>query len=143
MQNTVAVTNGQEHTYGAGPTLPGRAPCGERGWQDGRRRRELDATQLSSLSSTYILGSNSKPASCWQGCITATSTPSCTATSRAPTCSSTATECSRSSTSAWALAKYYGPGRRRRPAHRPVVTLWYRAPELLLGFTNYCVGNDL
>jgi len=40
------------------------------------------------------------------------------------------------------LANYYGPGR-RRPLTSRVVTLWYRAPELLLGSTDYGVGIDL
>lgn len=40
------------------------------------------------------------------------------------------------------LANYYGPGR-RRPLTSRVVTLWYRAPELLLGATDYGVGIDL
>ncbi|KAI4970492.1 hypothetical protein ZWY2020_001406 [Hordeum vulgare] len=40
------------------------------------------------------------------------------------------------------LANYYGPGR-RRPLTTRVVTLWYRAPELLLGATDYGVGIDL
>uniref|UniRef100_A0A0E0JYW1 [RNA-polymerase]-subunit kinase n=1 Tax=Oryza punctata TaxID=4537 RepID=A0A0E0JYW1_ORYPU len=38
------------------------------------------------------------------------------------------------------LANYYG---RRRPLTSRVVTLWYRAPELLLGATDYGVGIDL
>ncbi|KAF0932703.1 hypothetical protein E2562_011998 [Oryza meyeriana var. granulata] len=40
------------------------------------------------------------------------------------------------------LANYYGPNR-RRPLTSRVVTLWYRAPELLLGSTDYGVGIDL
>uniref|UniRef100_A0A0D9VF71 [RNA-polymerase]-subunit kinase n=1 Tax=Leersia perrieri TaxID=77586 RepID=A0A0D9VF71_9ORYZ len=40
------------------------------------------------------------------------------------------------------LANYYGPGS-RRPLTSRVVTLWYRAPELLLGSTDYGVGIDL
>ncbi|XP_066372726.1 probable serine/threonine-protein kinase At1g54610 [Miscanthus floridulus] len=40
------------------------------------------------------------------------------------------------------LANYYGAGR-RQPLTSRVVTLWYRAPELLLGFTSYGVGIDL
>ncbi|PAN22689.1 hypothetical protein PAHAL_4G037400 [Panicum hallii] len=40
------------------------------------------------------------------------------------------------------LANYFGPGR-RRPLTSRVVTLWYRAPELLLGSTDYGVGIDL
>ncbi|CAN6162970.1 unnamed protein product [Urochloa humidicola] len=40
------------------------------------------------------------------------------------------------------LANYYGPAR-RRPLTSRVVTLWYRAPELLLGSTDYGVGIDL
>ncbi|XP_065848009.1 probable serine/threonine-protein kinase At1g54610 [Euphorbia lathyris] len=38
------------------------------------------------------------------------------------------------------LANYYNP---KRPLTSRVVTLWYRAPELLLGSTNYGVGIDL
>lgn len=38
------------------------------------------------------------------------------------------------------LANYYTHG---RPLTNRVVTLWYRAPELLLGATNYGVGIDL
>lgn len=33
--------------------------------------------------------------------------------------------------------------KRRRPLTNRVVTLWYRAPELLLGSTDYGVGIDL
>ncbi|KAL6603191.1 hypothetical protein ACP70R_043552 [Stipagrostis hirtigluma subsp. patula] len=40
------------------------------------------------------------------------------------------------------LANYYGP-KHRRPLTSRVVTLWYRAPELLLGATDYGVGIDL
>uniref|UniRef100_A0A804U705 [RNA-polymerase]-subunit kinase n=2 Tax=Zea mays TaxID=4577 RepID=A0A804U705_MAIZE len=40
------------------------------------------------------------------------------------------------------LANYYGAGR-RHPLTSRVVTLWYRAPELLLGSTSYGVGIDL
>ncbi|KAM3193380.1 hypothetical protein ACQJBY_070162 [Aegilops geniculata] len=40
------------------------------------------------------------------------------------------------------LANYFGPGR-RHPLTSRVVTLWYRAPELLLGATDYGVGIDL
>ncbi|CAL5049792.1 unnamed protein product [Urochloa decumbens] len=40
------------------------------------------------------------------------------------------------------LANYYGPAR-RRPLTSRVVTLWYRAPELLLGSTDYGAGIDL
>uniref|UniRef100_J3LC29 [RNA-polymerase]-subunit kinase n=1 Tax=Oryza brachyantha TaxID=4533 RepID=J3LC29_ORYBR len=40
------------------------------------------------------------------------------------------------------LANYYGPAR-RRPLTSRVVTLWYRAPELLLGATDYGAGVDL
>ncbi|KAG9129271.1 hypothetical protein Leryth_015663 [Lithospermum erythrorhizon] len=40
------------------------------------------------------------------------------------------------------LANYYQP-KSRRPLTNQVVTLWYRAPELLLGSTNYGVGIDL
>ncbi|KAI4366840.1 hypothetical protein MLD38_022657 [Melastoma candidum] len=39
------------------------------------------------------------------------------------------------------LANYYRPGG-RRPLTNRVVTLWYRAPELLLGATDYGVGID-
>ncbi|WCJ43316.1 Cyclin-dependent kinase C-2 C [Euphorbia peplus] len=38
------------------------------------------------------------------------------------------------------LANYYNP---KRPLTSRVVTLWYRAPELLLGSTNYGFGIDL
>ncbi|KAL6873711.1 hypothetical protein ACP4OV_013793 [Aristida adscensionis] len=41
------------------------------------------------------------------------------------------------------LANYYGGAARRRPLTSRVVTLWYRAPELLLGSTDYGVGIDL
>ncbi|XP_062229628.1 probable serine/threonine-protein kinase At1g54610 isoform X2 [Phragmites australis] len=40
------------------------------------------------------------------------------------------------------LANYYGPSH-RRPLTSRVVTLWYRAPELLLGSTDYGAGIDL
>ncbi|TKY51447.1 serine/threonine-protein kinase [Spatholobus suberectus] len=40
------------------------------------------------------------------------------------------------------LANCYGPDR-HQPLTSRVVTLWYRAPELLLGDTNYGVGVDL
>ncbi|KAG0515778.1 hypothetical protein BDA96_10G307200 [Sorghum bicolor] len=40
------------------------------------------------------------------------------------------------------LANYYGASR-RHPLTSRVVTLWYRAPELLLGSTSYGVGIDL
>ncbi|KAI3442620.1 Protein kinase domain-containing protein [Psidium guajava] len=40
------------------------------------------------------------------------------------------------------LANYYRP-QDRRPLTNRVVTLWYRAPELLLGATDYGVGIDL
>ncbi|CAI9778007.1 unnamed protein product [Fraxinus pennsylvanica] len=40
------------------------------------------------------------------------------------------------------LANFYNP-EKRRPLTTRVVTLWYRAPELLLGATNYGVGIDL
>lgn len=40
------------------------------------------------------------------------------------------------------LANYYKP-RESRPLTNRVVTLWYRAPELLLGATDYGVGIDL
>ncbi|KAI4375175.1 hypothetical protein MLD38_013079 [Melastoma candidum] len=40
------------------------------------------------------------------------------------------------------LANYYRPGG-RRPLTNRVVTLWYRAPELLLGATDYGIGIDL
>eukprot|EP00257_Ricinus_communis_P019068 XP_015577945.1 probable serine/threonine-protein kinase At1g54610 [Ricinus communis] len=41
------------------------------------------------------------------------------------------------------LANYYSPERNKRPLTSRVVTLWYRAPELLLGATDYGVGIDL
>lgn len=40
------------------------------------------------------------------------------------------------------LANYYRP-KPKRPQTSRVVTLWYRAPELLLGSTDYGVGIDL
>ncbi|XP_020232066.1 probable serine/threonine-protein kinase At1g54610 [Cajanus cajan] len=40
------------------------------------------------------------------------------------------------------LANFYGPDC-HQPLTNRVVTLWYRAPELLLGDTNYGVGIDL
>ncbi|KAL7230400.1 hypothetical protein ACSBR2_008814 [Camellia fascicularis] len=40
------------------------------------------------------------------------------------------------------LANYFQP-RQKRPLTSRVVTLWYRAPELLLGSTDYGVGIDL
>ncbi|CAI0396362.1 unnamed protein product [Linum tenue] len=40
------------------------------------------------------------------------------------------------------LANYYST-KRKRPLTSRVVTLWYRAPELLLGSTDYGVGIDL
>ncbi|KAL6603190.1 hypothetical protein ACP70R_043551 [Stipagrostis hirtigluma subsp. patula] len=40
------------------------------------------------------------------------------------------------------LANFYGP-RNRQPLSSCVVTIWYRAPELLLGATDYGVGVDL
>lgn len=40
------------------------------------------------------------------------------------------------------LASIFDPGHKARMTSR-VVTLWYRAPELLLGATNYGVGIDL
>ncbi|KAL8466867.1 hypothetical protein ACS0TY_035799 [Phlomoides rotata] len=40
------------------------------------------------------------------------------------------------------LASFFRP-ERRRPLTSRVVTLWYRAPELLLGSTDYGVGIDL
>lgn len=40
------------------------------------------------------------------------------------------------------LANYYEP-REGRPLTNRVVTLWYRAPELLMGDTDYGVGIDL
>lgn len=40
------------------------------------------------------------------------------------------------------LANYFDPNRKRHLTSR-VVTLWYRAPELLLGATDYEVGIDL
>ncbi|CAN1220670.1 Probable serine/threonine-protein kinase At1g54610 [Linum grandiflorum] len=38
---------------------------------------------------------------------------------------------------------YYYSTKRKRPLTSRVVTLWYRAPELLLGSTDYGVGIDL
>ena len=40
------------------------------------------------------------------------------------------------------LANFYQP-KPKRPLTSRVVTLWYRAPELLLGSTDYGVGIDL
>lgn len=40
------------------------------------------------------------------------------------------------------LANYYNPNHNQHLTSR-VVTLWYRAPELLLGATDYGVGVDL
>lgn len=40
------------------------------------------------------------------------------------------------------LANYYAP-KPKHPLTNRVVTLWYRAPELLLGTTDYGVGIDL
>ncbi|KAH9691856.1 protein kinase domain-containing protein [Citrus sinensis] len=40
------------------------------------------------------------------------------------------------------LANYFSPNK-KRPLTSRVVTLWYRAPELLLGATDYGVGIDL
>lgn len=40
------------------------------------------------------------------------------------------------------LANYYNP-KHNQPLTSRVVTLWYRAPELLLGATDYGVGVDL
>lgn len=40
------------------------------------------------------------------------------------------------------LANFFPP-QQRRPLTSRVVTLWYRAPELLLGSTDYGVGIDL
>lgn len=40
------------------------------------------------------------------------------------------------------LANFFIP-KRRRPLTNRVVTLWYRAPELLLGSIDYGVGIDL
>ncbi|XP_022895201.1 probable serine/threonine-protein kinase At1g54610 [Olea europaea var. sylvestris] len=40
------------------------------------------------------------------------------------------------------LANFYNP-EKKRPLTTRVVTLWYRAPELLLGATDYGVGIDL
>lgn len=40
------------------------------------------------------------------------------------------------------LANYYAP-KPKHPLTNRVVTLWYRAPELLLGATDYGVGIDL
>lgn len=40
------------------------------------------------------------------------------------------------------LARNYNPGREVPYTHR-VVTLWYRAPELLLGMINYSSAIDV
>lgn len=40
------------------------------------------------------------------------------------------------------LANFFIP-KPKRPLANRVVTLWYRAPELLLGSTDYGVGIDL
>jgi len=40
------------------------------------------------------------------------------------------------------LSNYFQP-RQKRPLTSRVVTLWYRAPELILGSTDYGVGIDL
>lgn len=40
------------------------------------------------------------------------------------------------------LANYYAP-KNKHPLTNRVVTLWYRAPELLLGARDYGVGIDL
>lgn len=40
------------------------------------------------------------------------------------------------------LANTFGPNQ-RRPLTSRVVTLWYRAPELLFGATDYGIGIDL
>ncbi|XP_020271872.1 probable serine/threonine-protein kinase At1g54610 [Asparagus officinalis] len=40
------------------------------------------------------------------------------------------------------LANYFDPDK-KRPLTSRVVTLWYRAPELLLGTTDYGIGIDL
>lgn len=40
------------------------------------------------------------------------------------------------------LANYFNPNK-KRPLTSRVVTLWYRAPELLLGTTDYGTGIDL
>lgn len=40
------------------------------------------------------------------------------------------------------LANFFPP-KQKRPLTSRVVTLWYRAPELLLGSTDYEVGIDL
>lgn len=40
------------------------------------------------------------------------------------------------------LANYFNP-EKKRPLTTRVVTLWYRAPELLLGATDYGIGIDL
>lgn len=40
------------------------------------------------------------------------------------------------------LANFFPP-KQKRPLTSRVVTLWYRAPELLLGSTDYGVGIDL
>lgn len=41
------------------------------------------------------------------------------------------------------LANFYNLPKPKRPMTSRVVTLWYRAPELLLGSTDYGVGIDL
>ena len=40
------------------------------------------------------------------------------------------------------LANHFNP-EKKRPLTSRVVTLWYRAPELLLGATDYGIGIDL
>jgi cyclin-dependent kinase 12/13 len=40
------------------------------------------------------------------------------------------------------LSNYYSP-KQKQPLTTRVVTLWYRAPELLLGATDYGTGIDL
>lgn len=42
----------------------------------------------------------------------------------------------------WGLANYFNPNKKMHLTNR-VVTLWYRAPELLLDATDYGAGIDL
>ena len=42
----------------------------------------------------------------------------------------------------FSLANSFSP-KPKRPLTSQVVTIWYRAPELLLGFRDYGVGIDL
>lgn len=41
------------------------------------------------------------------------------------------------------LANYFQPDQKQQPLTSRVVTLWYRAPELLLGATAYGVAIDM